>query len=81
MDNGYKLRWYYSIRALSWQLENILPFQSKKQNNDKLLSEPASTKLGYYSSFRIRSAELSNEGTENVAIYALSSGKFLDARK
>ena len=40
--------------------------------NDKLLSEPASTKLGYYSNFRIRSAKLSYDGTENVAIYAFS---------
>ena len=48
---------------------------------DKLTSEPASTKLGYCSNFRIRSAKLSYEGTENVAIYAFSSGKLLNVRK
>ena len=31
--------------------------------------------------FWIRNAKLSHKGTENVAIYAFSSGKFLNVRK
>ena len=37
--------------------------------------------MGYYSSFRIRNARLSYEGTKKISIYVLSSGKFLDVRK
>ena len=34
----------------------------------------------YYCNSRIRNAKLSYEGTRNVAIYAFSSGKFLNVR-
>ena len=48
--------------------------------NDKVLSVSASKRLGHYSNFRIRNAKLSYKGTRNVAIYAFSSGKFLNVR-
>ena len=48
--------------------------------NDKVMSDPASKGLGYYSTFRIINAKLSYKGTENVAIYAFSSGKFLNIK-
>ena len=41
------------------------------KTNYKLLSELASTKLGYHSNFK----------TENVKIYALRLGKYLNAGK
>ena len=44
------------------------------------MSGPASKILNYYSNFRIRNAKLSYKGTRNVAIYAISSGKFLNVR-
>ena len=44
------------------------------------MSDPASKGLGYYSTFRIINAKLSYKGTENVAIYAFSLGKFLNDR-
>ena len=50
--------------------------------NDKVSTEPANTKLEYYSSsLRIRNARLSHEWTKNVAIYGFSSGKFPYVRK
>ena len=49
--------------------------------NDIVLIEPASTKLGYFSKFRIKNAKLSYKGTKHVAIYAFSLGEFLDVRK
>ena len=44
------------------------------------MSDPASKILNCYSNFRIRNAKLSYKGTRNVAIYAISSGKFLNVR-
>ena len=49
--------------------------------NDKVLCEPASTKLGCYPTFRIRNPNLSYYGTRDVAIHAFSLGKFPDVRK
>ena len=49
--------------------------------NDKLFSEPASTKLGCYPAFRIRNSKLSYYWTRKVAIHAFSLGKFPDVRK
>ena len=43
--------------------------------NVKVSNEPARTKLGYYCSFVIRNAKLSNQRTKNVAIRAFSLGK------
>ena len=40
-----------------------------------VLSEPACTKLGFYSNFRIRNAKLLEMETKNVAVYAFSLGK------
>ena len=48
--------------------------------NDKVSSDPASKRLGHYSNVRIRNAKLSYKGTENVAIYAFSLGKFLNIK-
>ena len=42
------------------------------------MSDPASKRLRHYSDFRIRNAKLSNKGTRNVGIYAISLGKFLN---
>ena len=44
------------------------------------MSDPASKWLGHYSTFRVKNAKLSYKGTENVAIYAFSSGKILNVR-
>ena len=44
------------------------------------MSVPESKRLGHYSNFRIRNAKLSYFGNRNVAIYAFSSGKFLNIR-
>ena len=49
--------------------------------NYKVLSDPASKRLGRYSYYRIRNALFSFYGTKNVAIYAFSSGKILYIRK
>ena len=48
--------------------------------NDKVLRGPASKILNHYCNLRIRNAKLSYKGTRNVAIYAISSGKFLNVR-
>ena len=45
-----------------------------------MLSDPASKRLGQYSNVRIRNANLLYKGTRKVAIYAFSSGKFLNVR-
>ena len=44
------------------------------------MSDPASKRLRHYSNFRIRNAKLSYKGNGNDAIYAFSSGKFLNVR-
>ena len=44
------------------------------------MSDPASKRLRHNSNFRIRNAKLSYKGTRNVAIYTISSGKFLNVR-
>ena len=44
--------------------------------NDKVSNEPARTKLGYHSGFKIRNAKLSYQVTENIAIQLFSQGKF-----
>ena len=49
--------------------------------NDKVLYEPASTKLECYPTFRIRHPKLTYYGTRDVAIHAFSLGKFPDVRK
>ena len=50
--------------------------------NDEVLSgEPASTKLGFHSNFRIRNTRLSYRRYKNVTILVFSLGKFLDVRQ
>ena len=44
------------------------------------MNDPASKRLRHYFNFRIRNAKLSYKGSRNVAIYAFSSGKFLNVR-
>ena len=44
------------------------------------MSDPASKSIGHNSNLRIRNAKLSYFGIRNVAIYAFSSGKFLNVR-
>ena len=44
------------------------------------MSDPASKRLRHFPDSRIRNARLSYKGTRDVAIYAFSSGKFLNVR-